>query len=549
MTHLTRSFLVALPLALAGALHAQSTRAAAAASPAFASAGVEPAAPAASYAPADTADSLWRAGRIAIADEDWREAARLFEQLVREHPESAYAGDALYWRAFALQRTGNTADLRRAARVLETQRERYASSATWSSGEGPALLARVNGRLARTGDAEAGVAVAEAAAEIAMAVAPAALEMAASVAPAALEAAVASGQLSAAEAERARAEMARGLAEARAEMAQLTRERGAMGRDASRYVPRTMRGSRGADEVPPGCEGVIGDERIEALNALMQMNAEQAMPVLRRVLERRDRCSEVLRRKAVFIVAQRRSDEAADLLVTVARQDPDYATRSEAVFWLSEVNSARAVSLLEEILTGPADAEMQRRAVFALSQSDAPRAAEVLRTFAKRDDVDTDLRVEAVFWIGERGRAEDSRFLRELFPTLESDELRDKVIFAVAQRRSPENAAWLLERAKDRQLSADLRKTALFWASQNGGASAADLGQIYASSTEDPELRGQVIFALSQRRNDTAAVDLLLRIARTEQDRELRRQALFWLGQSRDPRAAAALEEIINKPM
>jgi len=507
--------------------------------------------PAVSYAPEDAADSLWRAGRVAIADEDWRRAARLFEQLVTEHPTSAYAGDALYWQAFALQRTGSSSDLRRAARALETQREKYATSATYTSGESAALLTRVNGRLARSGDAEAGAAVAAAAAEIAASVAPAALEMAAAVAPAALEAAIASGHMSPAEAERARAEMARGLAEARVEMAGARAEM-AGARSSAVAAARAssrVRSGRASDEIPPECEGVIGDERIEALNALMQMNSDQALPVLRRVLERRDRCSEVLRRKAVFIVAQRRNDEAADILVNVVRNDPDRTTRSEAVFWLSQVNTDRSVTVLEEILKTETDEELQKRAIFALSQANAPRAGEILRDFAGRRDANTELRAEAIFWIGQRGRGENSAFLRELFPRLDNDELRDKAIFAVAQRRSPENAAWLLERAKDRQLSAQLRKSALFWASQSGGATVADLGQIYDTSRDDRELRGQVIFALSQRRNDSAAVDKLLAIARTEQDAELRRQALFWLGQSRDPRAAAALEEIINKPL
>src|SRR5690606_175446 len=231
------------------------------------------------------------------------------------------------------------------------------------------------------------------------------------------------------------------------------------------------------------------------------------------------------------------------------RNDPDRQTRSEAVFWLSQVNTDRSVTVLEEILNGTPDEELQKRAIFALSQSNSERAGAILRDFAGRRDADVELRGEAIFWLGQRNRGEHSAFLRELFPRLENDELRDKVIFSVAQRRAPENAAWLLDRAKDRQLSPRIRKSALFWASQSGGATVADLGTIYDNSTDDSDLRGQVIFALSQRRNDSAAVDKLLAIARAEPDRELRRQALFWLGQSRDPRAAAALEEIINKPL
>ena len=112
-------------------------------------------------------------------------------------------------------------------------------------------------------------------------------------------------------------------------------------------------------------------------------------------------------------------------------------------------------------------------------------------------------------------------------------------------KRSPENSRFLLERAKDRTLDGVLRKSALFWAGQ-GGAQAKDLGEIYDNAGDDTDLREQVIFTLSQRR-DAPAVDKLLDIARKEPDRELRRQAIFWLSQSRDPRVAKLLEEIINK--
>ncbi|MBX3174655.1 MAG: HEAT repeat domain-containing protein [Gemmatimonadaceae bacterium] len=501
----------------------------------------EPGIPAPSYAPLDTADSLWRRGRIAIADESWREAARIFERLSKEHPRSAYAGDALYWYAFAQQRNGGNNDLRAAVRALEQQRDNYSQSATYTSGESNHLLTRLNGRLARSGDSEAAMTIAELAASAAQL----GVTVAADVLP-----------MVAAELDRVspemRAEVAREVArmepemrrELRAELAEVQRDM----RDAQRDLARTSRGRRG-DDIPQECEDVITDERIEALNALLQMNAETALPILKRVLERRDRCSEYLRRKAVFLVAQKRSDEAVDILVSAAKTDPDPTTRSEAVFWLSQTRNERAVEVLEQILVKDApDEEVQKKAIFALSQTRSPRASAILRDFAMRRDVSTELRGEAIFWLGQQRNEENAAFLKQVFSTIETDQLREKVIFSIAQQRNQENSRWLLDRAKDRQLSAETRKQALFWAGQSG-ASAEDLSAIYDSSPNDRELREQVIFALSQRRGDSKTVDKLLDIARKEQDRELRRQALFWLGQSKDPRAAAILEEIINKPM
>lgn len=497
--------------------------------------------PVSSWAPRDTADSLWRRGRIAVADESWRDAAEAFERITTRYPNSAYAGDALYWFAFARQRLGGTSDMRAAVKALEQQRDRYPQSATYASGESSALLTRLNGRLARGGDSEAAMAIAEIAAHAASLGAAVAAEVVPTVAT----------QLQAVAPE-IQAEIAREMArmspevraEMRAELADVQREMALVQQELSR-ASRSRRG----DDIPADCEDVITDERIEALNALLQMNADQAVPILKRVLERRDRCSEHLRRKAVFLVAQKRSEESVDILVNVARSDPDPTTRSEAVFWMSQTRSERAVEVLEQILVKDApDEELQKRAIFALSQTRSPRAGQILRDFVKRKDAPNELRAEAIFWIGQQRGSENSGFLKEIFPTLTESELRQKVVFSVAQQRSQDNARWLLDRAKDSSLDGETRKQALFWAGQ-AGASVADLSAIYDSSGNDRELRNQVIFSLSQRRGDSAAVDKLLDIARREEDRELRRQALFWLGQSKDPRAAAILEEIINKPM
>ncbi len=486
--------------------------------------------PAESWALRDSADTLWRKGRISIAEESWRDAAFYFRTLVERYPRSAYAGDALYWQAFALHRAGGTSDLRNAARALEMQRDQYPQSATFTSLESAALLTRVNGRLARTGDADAAYAIAE----IATAAAQIGTTVAAEVMPAVA------------------AELARSAATMDREVAAVSRDAARVAVEAARagaQSPRAGRDREREDAVPAGCEGVIEPERIEALNALLQMNADQALPILKRVLERRDRCSEVLRRKAVFLVSQKRSEEAVDILVNAAKSDPDAYTREQAVFWLSQTRSERAVEVLEEILLRQSanDVELQKRAIFSLAQTRSDRAGAILRDYARRTDASSDSRAEAIFWLGQRRSAENTTFLQEVFPTLESDELRDKVIFSIGQQRTPESSRWLLARAKDTRLSGEIRKSALFWAGQ-GGASVRDLAEIYDSSTNDRELRNQVIFTLSQRRGDTAAVDKLVDIARRETDPELRKQALFWLGQTRDPRAAAILEEIINKP-
>ena len=157
----------------------------------------------------------------------------------------------------------------------------------------------------------------------------------------------------------------------------------------------------------------------------------------------------------------------------------------------------------------------------------------------------SEVRGDAIFWLGQSPNAENSAALRGLFGDLQDDEAREKLLFALSQNRSEANQRFLLERAKDRSLDTELRKSALFWAGQSG-VPIRDLGEIYDSAGEDRALREQVIFTLSQRR-DAAAVEKLIDIARKEPDRDLRKNAIFWLSQSRDPRAAKFLEDLINK--
>ena len=104
------------------------------------------------------------------------------------------------------------------------------------------------------------------------------------------------------------------------------------------------------------------------------------------------------------------------------------------------------------------------------TSSRTERSGEILRDYVKRTDVSVEARGEAIFWLGQARSAENSAFIREVFPTLDTDELRDKAIFSLSQQRTPENARFLLGLAKDRRYNTDLRKSALFWASQQGQA-------------------------------------------------------------------------------
>lgn len=444
------------------------------------------------WAPQDAADSLYKAARDALTKGDNSRAADLFNQVVKKYPSSTYAGESLYYYAFSLYRVGGSDKLRMSRQALADLSERYPAVA--KRGDATTLRTRVCGELARQGDAVC-------AAEVTTTVAS--------------------------------------IEKADREAARADREAAKADREAAKADRRSNR-----DNVPDGCPG-DDDDRVEALNALLQMDAERAMPILTKVLERRDPCSATLRRKAVFLVSQKTNAQTADLLLSIAKNDPDQEVREQAVFWLGQVPNERAVDLLEQILRTSNNEDLQNKALFALSQHRSGRGSAILKEFAVRDGASEELRGQAIFWLGQRNAADNNDFLRQLYTKLTSEELKEKVIFSLSQRKGQGNEKWMMGLALDSRENIELRKKALFWAGQSG-VGIDEIIPLY-SKINDQEMKEQVIFVLSQRSNTPAAVDKLLDIAKNDKDPDLRKKAIFWLGQSRDPRVQQFLLDIINK--
>jgi HEAT repeat protein len=260
-------------------------------------------------------------------------------------------------------------------------------------------------------------------------------------------------------------------------------------------------------------------------------------------MARRDRCSEMLRRRAVFLVAQKRTDEAADILVEAARNDPDREVREQAVYWLSRVPGAKSLNFLRDVATRAGDTEVRKRAVFALANMRDPAARATLREVATASGGDREVREEAIQWLGMRGSAEDVAWLRENYARFDSPDLKEKVIYAVSRQAGSER--WLLDRALDANESVELRKQALFWAGQRKEVPLDQLFALY-DRVRDRELKEQLIYVYS-RRAESAAVERMIQIARNEQDRELRKTAINWLARSKDPRAVEFLVTLIDK--
>jgi HEAT repeat protein/TolA-binding protein len=358
---------------------------------------------------------------------------------------------------------------------------------------------------------------------------------------------------------------------------------GMLGRRGDLQSAQALRG-RAERAASDGCPRAEEDERVDALNAVSQMDAERAMPILRKVLARREPCTQQLRRTAVWLVARQKSPDAAALLVNTAKNDPDREVREQAVFWLANVPSEEAVTMLVDLARNGDDLDLRKRAVYALSRSKSDRALTTLREITTDTRAPEELRAEALNWyLGrtQRDVADPLSFLRDIYGKADGQQLKQTTLRYVAGLRTDESRAWLVSLAVNERESIDLRRSAVAYIASGAGnatftsaftrkgatptpamapaapsslssadrpagsAIAASLWQVY-EKTGEIEIRRQALASLASLR-DNAGIDRLIDVARNEKQPELRRSAISYLSRSKDPRALELLQEIINK--
>jgi HEAT repeat protein len=293
------------------------------------------------------------------------------------------------------------------------------------------------------------------------------------------------------------------------------------------------------------CNDQDAEIRAAAMNALLQMDAEGAIPIIKQVLQRRDTCSISLREKAVFLLSQKRTSETEDILLDVLNNDPVSSVREQAVFWMGQVRTEKAAAALEQIATSSRDTDLRRRSIHALHEHNSPRANATIRRLAESDQTPMEVREQAIFWLGQRRSADNAEFLRGLYARVRNEDVRNKIMFSLSQMRGVGNDRWLLGLAMDSTLSSDLRGHALFTAGQ-AGVAGSELVGIY-DRLRDRDVKEKLIWVMSESR-DRVATDKLIEIAQKDPDREMRQKALFWLGQKNDPRVRQILMDILTKP-
>jgi len=301
-----------------------------------------------------------------------------------------------------------------------------------------------------------------------------------------------------------------------------------------------------ADAAAPranSCDGEDGQFKRETMGALSMMDPQQALPILKHVLDKPDECTAELRRSAVFILGRRGDAEAATIIASTAKSDPSPSVRAEAINWLPKLLGDPGVAMLEDVLRTEQDERIQRSVVHTLATSTNPRARTAIRAIIDRKDAPLNLRREAVSGITPgRATSDDASYLRGLYARTDDEQLKQTIVSAVARFASPETDEWILNIAKNPNEASSVRGAAIGFVMRSG--SVADWIKLYDAAASF-DVRSRIVTALENRK-ETEAADKLVEIAKTSTVPSLRLKAISALSSRKDPRLPQLLDEIMN---
>ncbi len=287
--------------------------------------------------------------------------------------------------------------------------------------------------------------------------------------------------------------------------------------------------------------------RVAALEALMRMDPDKAMPILEKIVTGEKEVSDEMRRHSVFILCRMDDPRSEDLLIDMLHKTEDPEMLSELVMCLSMKDSDRALDAIVDLFKRSDDPEIDEAAMFAIGRHGGERSFAMLAEIVRDPKYNSDLRQQALFGLSQTGRDEDIIAIAvEILKTDDDPQLLEASLFALARAEGDVPDQVFMDLINNPNADEDLRTQALYFAAERGQLDVAFLRQIYTKA-ESRDMKQQVCHAITRMDDEEAALDALIEIIRLEDDPEIRQEAVFWVSRFDSERAAEFLLEVINE--
>lgn len=218
-------------------------------------------------------------------------------------------------------------------------------------------------------------------------------------------------------------------------------------------------------------------------------------------------------------------------------------TSGQPVRWIDPVDPTESVGILEGWITGAHHGRDSFDLAALALHADA-RATTALIDLAAASQA-TDLRKDAIFWLGHARGATGADFVERVAIADPNADMREHAVFALSQSR--EQDAYQRVRALSKSdTSGEVRGKALFWMAQMHDPRAqADILAALGSESSEP-VREEAVFALSQL-DEAIATKALIAVIRGSYPRPVKEKALFWLGQSGTDEAMTFIDSVLTR--
>jgi HEAT repeat protein len=272
------------------------------------------------------------------------------------------------------------------------------------------------------------------------------------------------------------------------------------------------------------------DLKLLAINALLDSNADQAIPFLQKLLE--GTASPKLKSRALFVLAQSNSPRAREVLKGIAKGNAMPELQNRAIDYLGQVGGGESRAALAEIYAASSDVDVKRRILRAFMVGG--EKARLLT--AAQTEQNPELRGEAVQQLGVMGAHDE---LWQIYQKETAVDVKKRIIQAMFVGGDVTRLLGLAKTEKD----PELRRTAVRNLGVMDSKRTSDaLVEIY-NTEKDPAIRKAVIQGLFQQSNAAALVDL----ARKEQDPSMKKDIVQKLSvMGGNPAATAYMMELLN---
>ena len=298
--------------------------------------------------------------------------------------------------------------------------------------------------------------------------------------------------------------------------------------DDARALKLEIRPGGGNSAAPES--GADEDLQLIALQSLMHMESDRALPILTGILDG-DRSPE-MKKKALFVLMQLGSPEARDLVIEIATGEKHPELRREALRHVAMLGDSGSHAVLKRIYDTTDDPEIKRE----ILRDTVMWSGDDLLMDAIRQEQDPELRRTAIQVLGMKGRKTD---LMQIYRSETSVKTREAVIQGLLMSGGHDEIIEILGSEENPAL----RRQAIHTLGATGHRGARGLLiSIYRDKGEDMETRETVLQALMM----MGDASTLIEIARNETDPRLKKKVIQTLAIIQSDEAREYLMEILE---